>query len=64
MKWIKNSKILWTAEHAGRRFRIEKQNSTYSGQAILVEVDEYQRVLRKEIVRGYREAVKVAEKWL
>jgi hypothetical protein len=64
MQWDKKSKILWTAECDGRRFRIERINSTYSGQATVREVDEAQRTVNTALVSGYREGVKVVQQWL
>lgn len=64
MQWEKKSKILWTAESDGRYFRIERANSTYTGQATVREVDASQRTLNTALVSGYREGVKVVQTWL
>lgn len=62
--WERQSSKLWTAEHDGRRFRIERTSSTYYGAATVREVDERQRTVQAVIVGGYREGMKVADEWV
>lgn len=65
MEWHKKSKRLWTAEHEGRRFRIERREAVGGiGPVIVLEVDRLQREIRREYAQGFTRGAKVVARWI
>jgi hypothetical protein len=65
LHFTRQSRRLWTAEHEGRHFRLEKPGTSHAGAGGMVvrEVDELHRNLQKEYVPNLPAARKLAGQW-
>jgi hypothetical protein len=65
LNFIQQSRRLWTAEHEGRHFRVEKPGTSHAGAggAVVREVDELHRNLQKQFVASIPAGKKLAGEW-
>lgn len=63
--FTQQSRRLWTADHEGRHFRLEKSGNAHSGHGgmIVREVDDLHRNLQRERVANLPAARKLAGEW-
>lgn len=65
LHFVQQSRRLWTAEHEGRHFRLEKPGTSHAGVGgtVVREVDDLHRNLQKQFVANMPAGKKLAAQW-